>query len=72
MIRVAWHDGTTEQIKGKPTLAFRILELGEHFAAFAKFGEGNVLQDIQSLSPRPANDDDGERMWQEWPANRSS
>ncbi len=68
--RVEWHDGAHEQIRGKVALAFRILEPGERFTAFAKFGAGNSLQEIQSLSPRSPIANDGERMWREWPANR--
>lgn len=68
--RVEWHDGTKELVKGKTASAFRILEPGERFMAFAKFGHGNALQEIQNLSPLPPSDDTGERMWREWPDNR--
>jgi len=69
--RVEWHTGERERIVGKSALAFSIFEPGEYFRGLARFGVGNHLVEITNLSPaRKLPEEDGERMWREWPVNR--
>ena len=69
--RIEWHDGAKETLTGTLAEAMSILEPGERFTAFAKFGDGNALTEISNVAPAPAISDDGDRMWREWPVRRS-
>jgi hypothetical protein len=68
--KIQWHDGTTERVSDPLATAFRVLEPGERFKGFGKFGEGNVLTSIMTVSPLPpVSEETTEAAWQAWPSN---
>jgi hypothetical protein len=69
--KIKWHDNVIERVTGAPAAALQLLEPGERFTALARFGENNALLDITNVTPAPPIDEEsGEQMWREWPANR--
>jgi hypothetical protein len=69
--RIEWHTGERERVVGRLALALSVFEPGERFTGLARFGVGNHLSEITNLSPAPKlGEEEGERMWREWPVNR--
>ena len=70
---VEWHDGEKEIVPlatGDSSLG--LLNAGEWFKAFGKFGEQNRLVALSQLVPvPPPAATSGEALWQSWPSNRS-
>lgn len=66
--KVKWHDGQVEKLGGSLAARFNLLEVGEAFKAFGRFGSENRLVDLTSLTPVPSpTADEGERIWRSWP-----
>ena len=70
---IEWHDGAKESVSfaiGNASLC--LLNPGEWFKAFGKFGEQNRLEGLSQLRPMPALDSTkGDVLWQSWASNRS-
>lgn len=70
---IEWHDGAREVVHsavGDASLA--LLNPGEWFKAYGKFGEENRLVALSQLTPIPAPEAaKGDELWESWASNRS-
>jgi len=69
--RVRWHDGTEQTVPASVGRPLEILDQGESFGAFVKFGKGRAVESLSCISfvSEPAGT--SEELWDSWPAANS-
>lgn len=59
-VTVEWHDGDRQVIPSQAAVSLNLINEGEYFGAFVKWGRGDRIQNIERviiLSPHPLADD---------------
>jgi len=67
---VKWHDGSSVVIDRSTAPELRVLNIRERFSALVKFGEGDKVMALQSVSILPPIRN-AEETWKSWPVRNS-
>ena len=69
--RVQWHDGSEQSISAPIGRQLDLLEDGEQFGAFVRFGKDRAVTSLSGLSFLTWQAQTSEELWNSWPAASS-